>query len=108
MSEFIEYLSKDPPRDCERLLWHVRNFKHGDNPIRMDICDYQYLSQRVRYCMRANDVADVFELSHFIRYEYRTGLNARWRTIFEAHSFFSHRVLEAIKIYIYGFFNEND
>jgi hypothetical protein len=28
--------------------------------------------------------------------------------MFEAHSFFSHRALEIIKVYIYGYFNEKD
>jgi hypothetical protein len=58
--------------------------------------------------MKGHDIGGVYELGHFIRYEYRPAVGARWHSIFEAHSFFSGRPLELIKVYIYGYFNEKD
>jgi hypothetical protein len=72
----------------------------------MDRHYYRYLSDRVRLSMKAHDIDGEYELDHFIRYEYSPAPGARWHSIFEAHSFFSGRKLELIKVYIYGSFNE--
>lgn len=58
--------------------------------------------------MRSHDISHKYELDHFIRYEYSAAPGSRWRSIFEAHSCFSNRSLELIKVYIYGYFNEKN
>lgn len=75
MSEILEYkYSNDDPKTppgCEKLTTHFYEFTHNDKQIYADAFLFSYLSDRVRYCIKANSIQLAYEMDNFIRYEYR-------------------------------------